>query len=119
MRTTTILSLVLALTAAASAHAADNRYVYVINNSLNTLTSLTATDATGNTTEFNKDVPLRGNETAYIQVASNATGREACLFTIDATFTRGEPLKVVDYNICKSRTLRLGDAIRQGRRQGG
>ena len=114
-----VLSLALAL-CAVSANAAESRqYVFVVNDSPNTLTSLRAIAADGTTTEFAKDVPMQGNENAYVQFASNTKGKAGCVYTVEATFSRGEPLTVLEYNACKAKSLHLGTALRQGIRNGG
>lgn len=110
------LALTLAL-AAFSAQAAENKtYVYLINNSPNTVTSVTATnDADGTSTTFDLDVPLKGGETAAVQFVSNTPGKAGCVYTVDATFNRGESLKVMDFNACRAGTLRFGSLMRLGR----
>lgn len=115
---TTILSLALAFTAAASAQASDTRYVYLVNDSLNSATSIRAIAEDGTITNFNKDVPLRGNETAHIELSASNNGERSCLYTIEAEFRRGEPLRVEDFNVCTTKTLHLGKALRYGRLQG-
>lgn len=118
MRKILSLALVAGLTLAAASATAGNRsqYVYLFNDAPNAVTELRAIAADGTVTELVRDTPLRAQRDATVQFNNNTPGKDGCLYTIEATFSNGEPLTIVDYNACKLRSLHLGSALRAGKR---
>lgn len=95
------------------------QYVYIANDSPNTVTAMTAVATDGTETVFHRDVPLKGgNRGTMVQFASHTKGRDGCFYNVTFTFNRGENLVIENYDACKYRSIHVGRQLRAGRLAG-
>lgn len=117
-KTLFVASLMLALaSASAIAKEGSSHYVFLVNDAKDNLVSLTATSPEGVTTEYlGADDVMRGNDNRFISLKSTEKGTAGCVYTIDATFSDGDTLKVENYNVCQIKTFHAGEQRRAARR---